>query len=111
MTLNRNIWGGVQKFVVFRARYYNPMIGRFISEDPTGFAAGEMDLYGTQAMTRSIIRTRLVSIRIRLHSPQISSRNRNSSHKNISAAILRDSLRRGTALKRLVPLGSGLERC
>ena len=32
--------------MVFRARYYNPMIGRFISEDPTGFAAGEMELYG-----------------------------------------------------------------
>ncbi|MGO8752642.1 MAG: RHS repeat-associated core domain-containing protein, partial [Thermoguttaceae bacterium] len=28
-----------------RARYYNPATGRFISQDPTGFAAGDVDLY------------------------------------------------------------------
>lgn len=29
----------------YRARYYNPATGRFISEDPIGFAGGEMALY------------------------------------------------------------------
>jgi RHS repeat-associated protein len=28
-----------------RARYYNPVIGRFISEDPIGFAGGQENLY------------------------------------------------------------------
>jgi RHS repeat-associated protein len=29
----------------YRARYYNPMLGRFISEDPIGFAGGDSNLY------------------------------------------------------------------
>ncbi len=29
----------------YRARYYDPNIGRFISEDPIGFAGGQADLY------------------------------------------------------------------
>jgi RHS repeat-associated protein len=29
-----------------RTRYYNPTFGRFISEDPMGFAAGDPNLYG-----------------------------------------------------------------
>jgi RHS repeat-associated protein len=28
-----------------RARYYNPMLGRFISEDPLGFGGGDFNLY------------------------------------------------------------------
>ena len=29
----------------YRARYYSPSLGRFISEDPAGFAAGDPNLY------------------------------------------------------------------
>jgi RHS repeat-associated protein len=29
-----------------RARYYDPSVGRFISEDPIGFAGGDVNLYG-----------------------------------------------------------------
>jgi RHS repeat-associated protein len=29
----------------FRARYYGPAVGRFLSEDPLGFGAGDSDLY------------------------------------------------------------------
>ncbi|MBT0960257.1 RHS repeat-associated core domain-containing protein [Denitromonas iodatirespirans] len=29
----------------YRARYYDPVIGRFISEDPIGFASGDMSFY------------------------------------------------------------------
>ncbi|MGA2482628.1 MAG: RHS repeat-associated core domain-containing protein [Candidatus Acidiferrales bacterium] len=29
----------------YRARYYNPALGRFISEDPIGFAGGDVDVY------------------------------------------------------------------
>ena len=28
-----------------RARYYDPLVGRFISEDPTGFSGGDVNLY------------------------------------------------------------------
>lgn len=31
--------------VYMRARYYDPAIGRFISEDPTGFGGGDVNLY------------------------------------------------------------------
>jgi RHS repeat-associated protein len=30
----------------YRARYYDPMDGRFISKDPIGFKGGDVDLYG-----------------------------------------------------------------
>ena len=30
----------------YRARYYHPGLQRFISEDPIGFAGGEVNLYG-----------------------------------------------------------------
>jgi RHS repeat-associated protein len=30
----------------YRARYYDPMEGRFISKDPIGFAGGDVNLYG-----------------------------------------------------------------
>ena len=29
----------------YRARYYDPAIGRFISEDPIGFDGGDVNLY------------------------------------------------------------------
>lgn len=29
----------------YRARYYDPMVGRFVSEDPIGFGAGDPNLY------------------------------------------------------------------
>ncbi|NEZ65245.1 hypothetical protein D0962_21115 [Leptolyngbyaceae cyanobacterium CCMR0082] len=29
----------------YRARYYDPAVGRFISEDPLGFDAGDANLY------------------------------------------------------------------
>jgi RHS repeat-associated protein len=30
----------------YRARYYHPGLGRFISEDPIGYAGGDINLYG-----------------------------------------------------------------
>ena len=30
----------------YRARYYDPMEGRFVSKDPIGFAGGDVNLYG-----------------------------------------------------------------
>jgi len=33
----------------YRARYYNPLLGRFVSEDPLGFAGGDVDLYAYAA--------------------------------------------------------------
>jgi RHS repeat-associated protein len=32
-------------FYYMRARYYDPMVGRFISEDPLGFDGGDVNLY------------------------------------------------------------------
>jgi RHS repeat-associated protein len=29
----------------YRARYYDPKVGRFISEDPIGFSAGDTNLH------------------------------------------------------------------
>src|SRR2546427_8078831 len=31
----------------YRARYYNPVIGRFISEDPLGLGGGDINFYAT----------------------------------------------------------------
>lgn len=33
----------------YRARYYNPLLGRFISQDPLGFAGGSLNLYAYAA--------------------------------------------------------------
>ena len=33
-------------FYYMRARYYDPKVGRFISEDPIGFAGGDVNQYG-----------------------------------------------------------------
>ncbi|GEM_PF-634544 len=33
-------------FYYMRARYYDPKVGRFISEDPIGFGGGDVNLYG-----------------------------------------------------------------
>ena len=33
-------------FYYMRARYYDPEVGRFVSEDPIGFAGGTVNLYG-----------------------------------------------------------------
>src|SRR4029077_6121367 len=30
----------------YRARYYNPLVQRFASQDPIGFAGGDVNLYG-----------------------------------------------------------------
>jgi RHS repeat-associated protein len=32
-------------FYYMRARYYDPAVGRFISEDPIGFDGGDVNLY------------------------------------------------------------------
>ncbi|NEZ56463.1 RHS repeat-associated core domain-containing protein [Adonisia turfae] len=31
--------------IYYRARYYDPTVGRFLSEDPLGFDAGDANLY------------------------------------------------------------------
>jgi RHS repeat-associated protein len=58
----------------YRARYYNPQIGRFISEDPAGFAGSGPDLYtyaddnpvNLRALTDSRAATRVAKTRSRL---------------------------------------------
>ena len=43
-------------FYYMRARYYDPQVGRFISEDPSGFDGGDVNLYayvGGNAVNRS----------------------------------------------------------
>jgi len=36
---------GVSGLYNYRARYYDPALGRFVSEDPMGFDAGDLNLY------------------------------------------------------------------
>jgi RHS repeat-associated protein len=38
-------WDGEAGQYYYRARYYDPMIGRFISEDPLGFGGGDTNIY------------------------------------------------------------------
>jgi len=37
---------GFTGMIHYRARHYDPRLGRFISEDPIGFAGGDINLYG-----------------------------------------------------------------
>jgi RHS repeat-associated protein len=39
-------WDKETGLYYYRARYYDPMVGRFISKDPIGFAGGDVNLYG-----------------------------------------------------------------
>jgi len=39
-------WDKETGLYFYRARYYDPTIGRFISKDPIGFAGGDINLYG-----------------------------------------------------------------
>ena len=39
-------WDRETGLYFYRARYYDPMEGRFISKDPIGFAGGDVNLYG-----------------------------------------------------------------
>lgn len=39
-------WDREAGLYYYRARYYDPMAGRFISKDPIGFAGGDVNLYG-----------------------------------------------------------------
>ena len=39
-------WDKETGLYYYRARYYDPMEGRFVSKDPIGFAAGDVNLYG-----------------------------------------------------------------
>jgi RHS repeat-associated protein len=38
-------WNATYGFYEYRARAYNPTLGRFMSEDPNGFDAGDYNLY------------------------------------------------------------------
>jgi RHS repeat-associated protein len=38
-------WDDETGLYYYRARYYDPKIGRFLSEDPIGFAGGDVNLY------------------------------------------------------------------
>ena len=39
-------WDADAGLYYYRARWYDPEVGRFMSEDPIGFAGGDIDLYG-----------------------------------------------------------------
>ncbi|MDA8416700.1 MAG: hypothetical protein M0Z78_06490 [Betaproteobacteria bacterium] len=39
-------WDKETGLYYYRARYYDPMEGRFVSRDPSGFAGGDVNLYG-----------------------------------------------------------------
>lgn len=39
-------WDKETGLYYYRARYYDPMEGRFISKDPIGFESGDVNLYG-----------------------------------------------------------------
>jgi RHS repeat-associated protein len=39
-------WDKETGLYYYRARYYDPSVGRFISKDPIGFAGGDVNLYG-----------------------------------------------------------------
>jgi RHS repeat-associated protein len=41
----RREWNAIYGFYEYRARAYNPTLGRFTSEDPKGFDAGDYNLY------------------------------------------------------------------
>lgn len=45
-TFTSREWDSETGMYFYRARYYDPMAGRFISKDPIGFAGGDMNLYG-----------------------------------------------------------------
>lgn len=38
-------WDKESKTYYFRARYYDPSLGRFINQDPIGYGAGDVNLY------------------------------------------------------------------
>ncbi|MBN1582961.1 MAG: RHS repeat-associated core domain-containing protein [Anaerolineae bacterium] len=38
-------WDGYTQFIFLRARWYDPRSGRFVSQDPIGYAAGDINLY------------------------------------------------------------------
>lgn len=39
-------WDKETGLYYYRARYYDPIEGRFISKDPIGFAGGDVNLFG-----------------------------------------------------------------
>src|ERR1035441_5370837 len=39
-------WDRETGLYYYRARYYDPMEGRFVSKDPISFAGGDVNLYG-----------------------------------------------------------------